>query len=127
MSRYLIIVFAFISTLGYSQEWEHISTSDDGKEVFMRPHSKSSAWIKTTNIDVYKSYLDSEPVKGEIITLYRFDCEKLKIGTLATIQYDNEGKVVRSDQTEEILVKMEYPYPDSYGELFLKTFCKSHN
>lgn len=125
MARSLFIVFALISTLTYSQEWEKLTTSKDGKEFFIRPHSKTSAWIKITNADVYKSPLDSESVKGVVMVLFRFDCENLKLGTLASVEYDNDGKVLRSDQTEEILVDMEYPIPDSYGEYYLKTFCES--
>ena len=127
MARYLIILIALISHLGFSQEWEKIDSSDDGEEIFIRPHSKNSAWIKTTNTDVYKSSLDSEPVKGQTMVLFRFDCDNLKLGVLANVQYDNEGEVVRSDQTNELLVDMKYPIPDSYGEFYLKTFCELDN
>jgi len=125
MIRYLFIIFAFISTLSYSQKWEKLSTTEKGEEIFLRPHSKNSAWIKFTNTDVQKNLFDSDKVKGIIMTLYRFDCENLKLGELAKTIYDDKGEVITSDQPDEILVEMLYPIPDSYGEYFLKTFCKS--
>lgn len=125
MLRLLFIGFFLFSTIGYSQEWKSIYKSDDGMEVFFREHSKNLTWVKTTNIDVDKGgAFNTDKVKGERTELMKFDCENKKVGIIATVEYDNNGEVLYSKQVKEILVDMEYPYPDTMNEFFLGKYCE---
>lgn len=126
MNSYFFMIFVFLSAFCFSQEWKLISTDDD-METYIRSHSENTAWIKTTNVDIETGVFESKIVKGQIVVLLKFDCENQKIGRLAEIQYDKDGEVLMSNQTKEILVDMEYPYPDSYSEFYLKTFCEKED
>ena len=126
MSSFLIVILLSFTTIGYSQEWESIYSSNDGIEVFFKNQSKNLVWVKTTNVDVDKGdMLNSEIVKGQRIRLIKFNCQDKKMGIIATIEYDNNGEVIFSNQKEEILVDMEYPYPDTFNEFILKKYCNS--
>ena len=126
MSSFLIIILLSFTTIGYSQEWKSIHKSNDGIEVFFKNQSKNLVWVKTTNIDVDKGdILNSEIVKGQRIRLIKFNCQDKKMGVIATIEYDNNGEEIFSNQKKEILVDMEYPYPDTFNEFILKKYCNS--
>ena len=125
MKRFLIIILISFTTIGYSQEWESIHKSNDGIEVFFKNHSKNLVWVKTTNIDlVNRKTDDSEIVKGERVRLIKFDCEDKKMGVIATIEYDDNDEEIFSKQKQEILVDMEYPYPDTFDDFILKKYCE---
>ena len=129
MKNILLIIFAFFSlTFSYSQEWELISTNEDGQRIYMRPHSKISAWFKTIPYQVptdFSKHAMDKTTEGYAIQLYRFDCELKKIGTLAYYYYDIEGNSVKhSYEYEEYDIKMSYAVPETVGEFLVNKFCE---
>lgn len=125
MKRFVVIIFISLSTIGYSQEWKSIHKSDDGIEVFFKNQSKNLVWVKAKNIDVNKGTIfEPKIVKGERVRLIKFDCEDKKMGVIATIEYDDNDEEIFSKQKDEVLVDMEYPYPDTFNDFILKKYCE---
>lgn len=46
------------------------------------------------------------------------------MGLVAYFEYNKEGSVLDSHQTEDILVKMEYSPPETIGEFMINKYCK---
>lgn len=119
----LILIAFFAFTFTYSQEWELISTDSEGQEIYMRAHSRFTAWFKTTPVEITTK--NNKTVEGYTVQLMKFDCRKKQMGLMAFYEYNKEGSVLDSFQeTQEILVEMKYSPPETLGEFMINKFCE---
>lgn len=59
-----------------------------------------------------------------MLVLYKFDCNKKKMGELAETYCNEEGETVYEIDNE--VIEMNYVRPDTVGEEIFKRFCKSN-
>lgn len=126
MKALLTLTLFFVVSISYSQEWEFVSATEE-HAIYMRKDSDELAWFKYIP---YKGELDP-PIsllenQASAMILYRFDCRRRKFGWISRTTYTKEGKVVDSEQVDDYYVKMEYAVPESVGDNFLNSFCRSN-
>ena len=82
MKKQTLIIIALLTiSFSNSQEWELLTTNSDGQEIYTRPHSKNTAWFKTTPEQIPTD--NNKTVEGYAVQLYKFDCRSKQIGLVA--------------------------------------------
>ena len=120
-----ITLFFTFST--FSQEWQILDDNDEFK-LFIRNHTKESAWVKWEykKLKTKKYILREEQKIKKSLILFKCDCDKKMIGTMAEIDYDESGEVVNSKDKGDY-ANMTNVIPESIGELITIKFCQLNN
>lgn len=125
MKNILLLFIVFATHFNaQSQEWKLLDDNDEYK-LFIRDHSQTSAWFKWEykKVKINEFIGKKEEIK-KTLTLYKFDCNKKMLGTLASIHYDEKGETIRKKDNGDY-ARMENAVPDTLGEWVLLKFCKS--
>ena len=109
-----------IATYSQKTDWIEIIDTEE-RTTYFKVRTENTAWFKT----VLKN--DEQKYKGkvvrQILALMKFDCDKMLLGYVNTIFYDDNNEIIDQYSTDELLVKMDYVAPDSGVEYMYKTFC----
>ena len=122
MKRILYTIVFLMTIATYSQKTDWIEIIDTEERTnYLKVRTENTAWIKM----VFKNddLKQDEKVVRQILALMKFDCDKMLLGYVNTIFYDDDLKVIVQESVNEILVKMENIIPDSYMESYYKSFC----
>lgn len=126
MKKLLLLLSIISFSNSYSQKWEPLFDSEKGS-YYYKANTDDTAWTKLVfeKIEYYSSKTrKSEIVDGYKMTLWKFDCEKKKLGIIQAIVYSKDGKSLDSFSQNEVLVEMNYVIPESIGERLLWSFCE---
>ncbi len=122
----LIFVLLLIYTLPSPEQKWTLLDDNEKYTLYMRNNTKDSAWIKIEykKVQIQKNIIGQEEKLKMELNLYKFDCNDKMMGTMAEIQYDDEGEVLRSDDNGKYPI-MENVIPDTLGEKILLEYCKN--
>ena len=127
MRQTLVLLLIFFSIKGYSQNLERIFQTEQ-EEYFYTPNTGNTAWIKI--VSEKTEFVSEKTKKKEIIdgykmVLWKFDCDKRKLGLIHVVVYSKDGKSLQYFKQNEILVKMDYAIPETIGGRLLCIFCEN--
>lgn len=125
MKTAFLFMSLLISSYCYSQDWEYLLENEDGTYYFKLRNS-NSIWLKTVSEKTV--YFNEQGVKriidGQTITLFRVDCDELRLGLLSVTVYNKMGQTMQSETIKEFMIDWEYALPDSIGELIVNKACE---
>jgi hypothetical protein len=135
MKKILFGIIFLITIATYSQEskeegkdyggWIFMTSQDNGDEIYYQTFKKDYTWFKTVynKPKEHKELFVEKPhtITGHF-TLYKFDCDAKEMGVKSR-GYLTKEAVVDSNQTADVLITMEVPFPDTMAEFYLNYFC----
>jgi len=135
MKKILYGIIFLITIATYSQEskeegkdyggWIFMTSQDNGDEIYYQTFKKDYTWFKTVynKPKEHKELFVEKPHKitGHL-TLHKFDCDAKEMGIKSRGYLTKEG-IVDSNQTADVLITMEVPFPDTMAEFYLNYFC----
>lgn len=136
MKKALTLIIFLITITTYSQEskiegkdydgWTYIGNQDDGDELYYKNFKENFTWFKTlyAKPKKHKEFLGDEHTTIGFMVLYKFDCDAKEMGVKTQGYLTKEG-IVDSDQTKDLLIDMEVPFPDTIAEFYLNYFCNN--
>ena len=101
--------------------WTYLGTGDDGDELHYKKFKENYAWFKTLygKPKKHKEFLGDEHTTTGYLILYKFDCGAKEMGIKSRGYLTKDG-VVDSDQTKDLLIDMEVPFPDTMEEFLFR-------
>lgn len=114
--------------LSHAADWQQFSASTDGAKGFTdyerikRDQYGVNTYRAWWRADLAKPALARGKTFVSYLSLYRVDCGKLTLTSLAAHYYDSNGKVVLSEEWESAT---SVAIPDSTGETFVNAICSA--
>lgn len=123
-----ILLLLTITLTGFlsaqTDEWAFIGKNDEGSSFYFGPNANNTAWIKEESKTIFfYSGWEKKSVEGQLMTLFKYNCQERQLAYIKRIVYDKNGKVLDNFQRESDKIKMESPMQNSLGENYLNAFC----